>query len=255
MRGSLPGKEKSAVEKGREYEPERLFFEKVHTCPICEKEFPSITVRMSAAYPEGTDIDMRPRYKNIDIAKYRVMECPWCGYANLDKFFHKITKREILLLKDKLIVPEVIEPENTGEREYADAYPMYRSALRCSLLSGAKKSERAYIALYTAWLLRGWREAEIKKNDPEADIHIMSLGAENKVLKYALQYFTLARQEEIFPICGLEETTFDYLLAALSYGQGNYKDAMRLVTGVLRDRSLPANLRIMAEDLRDAMRK
>ena len=128
--------------------------------------------------------------------------------------------------------------------------------MRNALTSGMKVSKRAYIALYTAWLLRGWREEKelleetVKPEDP------MSQESEKKLLIYALKNFSDAALNEDFPICGIDEPTFYYLLAALSYMTGDNKKAYDYTRISLRSDPPPSvMIRTKSEDLQMAIRK
>ncbi|MDE7188424.1 MAG: DUF2225 domain-containing protein, partial [Lachnospiraceae bacterium] len=56
-------------------------FDKSCTCPICDKEFKTRTVKVGKAKLAGSDLDLRPRYEQIDQLKYDVIMCPFCGYT------------------------------------------------------------------------------------------------------------------------------------------------------------------------------
>ncbi|MBQ9607672.1 MAG: DUF2225 domain-containing protein, partial [Lachnospiraceae bacterium] len=95
MRGELPGQTISTGGKlDLGFDDEALLFDKEYRCPVCKKPFTMKRVRSDEAVSDGRDIDLRPRYKNIDVLKYRVIECPACGYAELDKFFSNINSNE-----------------------------------------------------------------------------------------------------------------------------------------------------------------
>ena len=48
-----------------------FLFDKTQNCPICDCEFKSKTVKIGKAKLIGTDLDLRPKYENIDMLKYR----------------------------------------------------------------------------------------------------------------------------------------------------------------------------------------
>ena len=49
-----------------------FLFDKSCTCPICDKEFKSRTVKVGKAKLSGSDLDLRPRYEQIDLLKYTI---------------------------------------------------------------------------------------------------------------------------------------------------------------------------------------
>ncbi len=264
MRGQLPGDKeinKSHI-SGKDVGPLKsrldpsFFVTKKAYCCICEHEFDSESLMSGKAQSDGFDIDLRPRYKNIDLVLYRVIRCPQCGYSNIDKFFSYLSKTERSMLSKDMIPGFDEETPSFSNRDYENVYPLYRSALRNALSSGMKVSKRAYIALYTAWLLRGWREEKelleetVKPEDP------MSPEAEKKLLSYALKNFSDAAINEDFPICGIDEPTFYYLIAALSHMTGNDKQAYDYTRMSLRcDPPPTVMIRTKAEDLQMVMRK
>ena len=66
-------------------------FDKKYTCPICEHNFTSKTVRSGKARMVRTDMDLRNVYDGIEPLKYDVILCPKCGYAALARFFPNVT--------------------------------------------------------------------------------------------------------------------------------------------------------------------
>ena len=56
-----------------------FLFDKSFTCPICDREFKSRTVKIGKAKLAGSDLDLRPRYEQIDLLKYDIIMCPYCG--------------------------------------------------------------------------------------------------------------------------------------------------------------------------------
>ena len=262
MRGNLPGNTinegpgPAATETVTISNTElSCLFDRKHVCPVCDREFTVKTVKSGTVRSDGMDVDMYQRVVNIDVVKYRVIECPHCGYADMDTTFDRMMDRERKTLKGESLKWSLPDSPSDGEREYEEAFRMYRSAIRCDLIRGAKKGKRAYTALHAAWVLRGWRNmltdmgTKVRSEDP------MSEEEENKLLRYALKNYKEAELTEDFPISGMDEPTFDYLMGALSYETGNITDSGKYVLKALQNKSLKAVIRIMAEDLRDTLRK
>ena len=63
--------EKAKQEKAAVAEPveQDFLFEKSYTCSICDKEFKAKTVKIGKAKLVGTDLDLRPKYENVDMLK------------------------------------------------------------------------------------------------------------------------------------------------------------------------------------------
>jgi hypothetical protein len=64
-----------------------------------------------------------------------------------------------------------------------------------------------------------------------------------------------ARMEENFPICGMDEVTFDYLVAALAYKAEKYDVAMRMLSGVSSSREATDRVKNKAYDLKQMVSK
>ncbi len=254
MRGHLPGgdigkanKERSSDRSPRT-EEQKMLFGRSYTCPVCESEFASPSVMAGKVISGGTDIDLRAKYKNIEPLKYRPVECPKCGYAALDVYFPIISKTGLSAVRENLTAPVMKEPVLT--RTYGEAFHIYHSALRYTLIKSSQSSERGMVSLSMAWLIRSWRESLPEGNEIQGDIRV-TYDTEIKYLKYAHRYLLLAREKERFPIAGMETPNFDYLLAALCHELGDDREAARLINGVLLNRKIPRQLRETAEDLRD----
>ena len=44
-----------------------FLFDKSFTCPLCDREFKARTVKIGKAKLAGSDLDLRPRYEQIDM--------------------------------------------------------------------------------------------------------------------------------------------------------------------------------------------
>lgn len=93
-------------------------------------------------------------------------------------------------------------------------------ALANSIAKQAPDSERAYVALKSAWVLRSWRKSLGKE---EAVKQEKLAKQEDDLLKNAKEGFQQANMKEDYPICGMDEATVDYLVAALSAHCGEYE--------------------------------
>ena len=251
---------KKAQAAGRErkvkgYDEAELLLTKEHTCPVCELQFKTRTPKMSKVIKERDDLDLRPKYGNLDVVKYQVVECPGCGFADLERDFANPTGTAVKLFKTQGMKTVFNASRDEGVREYSDAFKHYKSAIRCNMICASKKGKRGYTMLMTAWLLRGWREEAEMMGETIRDTDIYSTTEEKKLLKYAAMNFLEAESTEDFPIYGINESTFDYLLAALLYETGDIDNSSRLVLRALHNKELKPVYRIKAEDLRDMLKK
>lgn len=227
-------------------------YDKSCTCPICDKEFKTKTVRVGKAKLAGSDPDLRPRYEQIDLLKYDVMMCPFCGYAALSRFFKFVTAPQAQNIKK--MISENFEPQKEKKEIYTydEALERYKLALANAVVKQAKTSEKAYICLKTAWLLRGKAE-HLDKNLPDYEEQKKKCEEEeNEFLHNALDGFIAARQSESFPMCGMDEPTVDYLIAATAVRFEQYDVASRLIASILQSAANPRT-KDKARDLKEMM--
>lgn len=244
--------EKKAVPTVQEQD---LLFDKSYTCPLCDKEFKSKTVKVGKAKLIGTDMDLRPKYEIVDMLKYDVISCPHCGYTALSRFFKFLTapqaKKVKQIISKSYKSPKIIEMTYS----YEVALDRYKLALANAIVKQSKASEKAYICLKTGWLLRGMQEA-LKDNDPEYDKKKKELlDQENEFIKNAYDGFINARQTENFPMCGMDESTVDYLLAVLAMKFEQYDVATRLVASILASTSANPRMKDKAREVKEMLVK
>ena len=70
-------------------------------------------------------------------------------------------------------------------------------------------------------------------------------------MEAAYNGFVEARQNESFPMCGMDEVTIDFLLAELAYRFKKYDVASRMVASILTSVSANARTKDKARDLKD----
>ncbi len=249
-------KKKQVVEKPVPKEPVKigekdLLFDKKYTCPICDSEFLSKTVRTGKVRMRGIDLDLRPDYEEIDQIKYDVIACPECGYSALARYFGKFNKVQAADIKSK-ICANYQKQSYTGEvYTYEEARNRYELALASAMVKNAKNSEKAYLCLRTAWLLRG--EAQnLDETDPDYETTKAKLNEEEMdLLKSALEGFIKARMSEEFPIAGMDSNTLDYLMAALGVETGDYNTSTKIISELLTSRSVNERIKDKARTLKD----
>lgn len=233
-----------------EEESERIFAKSME-CPLCEHKFKLVTPKANKQRRVGMDLDLRPTYQGIDIQKYNVLSCPKCGYSTLSYCWGKLMPMQVKRLNAQLVanfVPQ--EPKEARAYTYAEALDLYRLAMATSLIKDSKISDRAYIILRAAWLLRGWRE-HLPEDDPRvADM----IKEENEYLNFAYEGFTEARMTEDFPMCGMDEVTVTYLIAALACYFGDYAISLKLIAGILTSYAATEHVKDKARELKEMIR-
>lgn len=207
-------------------------FDKSFTCPICDKEFKARTVKIGKVKLSGTDLDLRPKYDQVDLLKYDIIMCPHCGYAALSRFFKFVTSPQAKNIQKAISAS--FKPQAEKETySYDDALERYKLTLVNAIVKQAKPSEKAYICLKTAWLLRGKGE-HLDQNAPDYAEQKKQVDAEeNEFLHNALEGFLAARQTESFPMCGMDEPTVDYLISVIAMRFEQFDVASRLIAGIL----------------------
>ena len=245
-------KEAQAVQKKAEapFDENDVLFDKSAECPICGKEFSFRAVRTGKARLLGQDQDLRPKYEKFEPAKYDVVVCPYCGYATLTRYFAALPAAQVKLVKEG-IGGKVHGVANNPILSYDDAIQRYQLALASSIVKRAKDSEKAYVCLKLAWIIRGKKET-LPDDTPDRDAVIAGLDAdENEALQTAYEGFINARQKESFPIAGMDEITVDYLLAVLSARFGKFDVAQKMIASILMNRTANNRIKDRARDLKE----
>ncbi|MBQ7066693.1 MAG: DUF2225 domain-containing protein [Lachnospiraceae bacterium] len=246
---------KAEVEKDPVQIEQDMLFEKSFTCPICDIDFKSKTVRIGKAKLLKTDLDLRPKYENVDMLKYDVILCPHCGYAALSRYFKFITSPQARLIKEN-ISPNFKHIKEKGViYTYEEALSRYKLTLANAIVKKAKPSEKAYICLKTAWLLRGAAES-LKKDEPDYEQKKAELTKEeDEFLRNALEGFLTARQTEGYPMCGMDETTVDYLIAVLAMRFEQFDISSKLIAGILVSHTATPRMKDKARDVKEMLVK
>lgn len=242
----------AAVKSPEDIEAEMLL-DKKFKCPQCDKQFTSKIVRQGKAKLVRQEMDLRVIYENIDTAKYDVIMCPHCGYAALTRFFNAVTSAQLKLIKDNISLKFQSKEFDGKIYTYDEAIERYQMALINALVKKAKASEKADICLRSSWVVRG----KLESLDPQKDAEeIKKLKIQEKEFaKNAFEGFAKARSTESFPMCGRDEYSTDYLIAALAYENEKYDIAMRMLSGVIAGKNVNPRLKEKARDLKDEIVK
>jgi len=244
--------EKAAEEKHEKVVSEEdLIYAKSFKCPVCDHEFASSMVRVGKNKLVSQDYDLRPRYQLMDALKYDAVMCPLCGYAALNKFFNSITLRQIGAIKEKVSNSFRGAPDKQGVYTYDDALLRHKLSLMCAVVKNAKLSEKAYICLKTAWIIRGKAET-LPEDVPNREEVIANLKVEEKeFMSNAYEGFMEAFSKEDFPMCGMDDITVTYLLADLAFEEGKYDVALRNISNILTRKDASDRIKEKARMLKD----
>lgn len=231
-----------------------VIFDKTFTCPVCDQEFKSKTVRTGKVKLLSADTDLRPKYQMADSLKYDAVVCPSCGFGALNRFFNYMTSTQAKLIKAQISV-NFKGITNEGDiYTYDDAIARHKLALISTIVKHGKSSEKAYTCLKLAWMFRGKAE-----NLPEdtADIEKVKKGLaeeELECLTNAYEGFLAAFSKESFPMCGMDENTVTYLTADLARRIGRYDEASRWISKVLISRDAPERIKEKAREIKELIR-
>lgn len=232
---------------------EDYLFDKKYKCPVCDSDFEAKTVRTGKVRMKGVDIDLRPDYDELDQNKYDIIACPACGYAALARYFPNLNKYQIDDIRLKVCMNYRHEPNKGPIYTYDYAKRLYQLALANAVVKKAKNSEKAYICMKTAWVIRG----ETQRLDPDEEGYEAKRkeneAQEKELLVNALNGFIMARQTEEFPIAGMDSTTLDYLIAALAVETKQKDIASKMVSEILTSRSATSRIKDKARILKEMM--
>lgn len=232
-----------------------FLFDKSFTCPICDREFKARTVKIGKAKLGGSDLDLRPRYEQIDLLKYDIIMCPNCGYAALSRFFKFLTSPQAKNIQKAISSTFKPQQETKETYTYDEALERYKLTLANAIVKQARSSEKAYICLKTAWLLRGKVE-HLDNTQPDYEEQKKACQEEeDEFLKSALEGFLAARQTESFPMCGMDEPTVDYLIAVTAMRFEQYDLTSRLITGILTSTGANPRMKDKARDVKEMLMK
>ena len=232
-----------------------FLFEKSFSCPICNHTFKSIAVRAGKSKLTGTDIDLRAKYDNVEPLKYDVVMCPYCGCTSLARYWGNPTSTQAKNIREKISVNFKPKAYKGNKYTYDEALERYQMALANAIVKGAKASEKAYICLKAGWLLRSKQESLDKASETYEQDMSAARTAEDEYLKNALEGFIAARANEMMPICGMDESTLDYLIAALSIRFKEYERASKLVGNLLVSRNANSRIKEKAYDLKELIKQ
>lgn len=241
--------ERNAARAHKEEKTEKDFiFKKTYSCPVCGTTFKAFKVKSAKPRLLSTDPDMRPVYQYLDVNKYDCVACEHCGYAALSKYFDEISDLQIRLIKEGISSRfKGIKPAEETYT-YDEAIIRYQLALANTVVKKSRVSERAYLCLKLAWLYRGKRNELVA---PDESKKRALYNSEMQYIRKAYEGFKTAQMNEMFPIAGMDEWTFTFLMAELSIECNDLQDAKKLISNIILSQSAPSRVKEKARDLKD----
>ena len=230
-----------------------LLFPKSYTCPVCGNKFTEKKVRSGKMKLLGTDLMLRARYEQLEPLKYGTAVCHKCGYAALDRFFEGLTAPQKKLISENVTPNYKDQPAPEGIQSYEYALEMHKLALLNAVVKKGRSSERAFICLKMAWLCQS-RIENLPEDAPDRDAIIKECQADIKELyKNACEGFATAISTEPFPMCGMDDMTVTYLVAALYMETGEYDKALKMLSEIISSHSAKNTLKDKARDLKEEL--
>lgn len=231
---------------------EDVLFDKSYQCPICDKKFKVKAVRTGKLKLIDQDEEMRPIYENhIDPLKYDAITCPHCGYSALTRYLKPVTTAQLRLIKSEYCANFKGIALEEPCMSYPGAILRHKLSLVCALKRNAKNSEKAYIFLKMAWLIRG----EIESLPDDDSMRSELLKEEMECIEKAYEGFMAAFSKESFPMCGMDEVSLRYTMAVLAHKLGKMEDSVRMLSTVMTSKAASQRIKNKALDLRDQIKQ
>ena len=246
-----------AVETKEETVPkineEDMLFDKSYECPVCTTKFKARTLRTGKARLLGTDIDLRAKFEGIEPLKYDVVLCPRCGFTALTRYFIPIPSVQRKLILENITANFKTREDNNSTYSYEEAINRYKLALANAVVKMGKASEKAFICLRAGWLVRSYTESLCQESPVDTKKIKQTKELEEEFLKNAYEGFSNARQSEGFPMCGMDETTLDYILASLALRLEHFDVASKIISSLLVSPSCNNRMKDKVRDLKEEL--
>ncbi|KAI4448035.1 hypothetical protein C823_002554 [Eubacterium plexicaudatum ASF492] len=234
-------------------EEKKYVFTKKISCTNCGANFNDLRIMNSKLRRKEPDMDLRPRFQFVDSLKYGVTACPYCGFAAPVKSFEQLTSLHQKRIREKITSQFMQREPFAGETlDYATAQGQYELALVCAMVMELPLSEQAHLCLQLSWLIRGrLEEADAEQGLLDETTYKQLQEKQERYYRQAYDLFSKAFTQEDFPICGMDQHTFDYLLAVLSYHFKEYDVAVKFCGSIVQAKGISAKLKDKALMLKD----
>lgn len=248
------GKAAGAKQKVEEKVPveEDFLLDKKMTCKVCDKPFTTRAVKNGSLRRLESDPDLRPRFQFIDTLKYDVTSCPHCGYTAMSRYFDQISPPQAKFVREEIcakFTPGKMKEEPVYT--YNMALDRYKLSLMNTIVKRGKISERAYTCLKIAWILRDVVK-ELPETNENEKVHKANVQKEQEEFyQQAYEGFQMAMSKEMFPMCGMDQNTMDYLLANMSFHFGRYEMASKCLANVISSSEANRKMKDKALDLKE----
>ena len=236
----------------KEPEEKDFLLDKKIKCPVCDNNFVTKQLKSGKLRRLTPDSDLRPNFAHIDTVKYGVTACPKCGYAAFNKSFEHLSSTQIRLIKEGVSSKYTpVEEKQEDTYSYDRALERFKLALVSSLARRAKLSEKSYLCLNIAWLLRSQIATMPEGTDEEKAKKKAKINEYTGFYRQAYDGFIKAMSSEMPPYYGLQTSTLEYMLSNMAIYFKEYDTATKLVGNLISSAATPARIKDKALDLKD----
>ena len=230
---------------------ESFLLEKSVRCTVCDKVFKTKMIKNGRVKRLEPDFDLRPRFMYIDTLKYDVASCPYCGYTAMNRYFEHLSSIQIKLIKEKICANFKQTGEDPAVYDYDTAINRYKLSLFNTLVKKGKTSEKAYTCLKISWLYRGKLEGMDEQDASLEEERKECMEQQEAFYSQAYEGFVKAVSTEMFPMCGMDQTTVDYLLAVMSKHFKRYDIASKCISRILTNSAVSKKMKDRTYDLKE----
>lgn len=239
------------IKETPQLEEKDMIFTKEYECPICYSKFGNKTVLSGKAKLTSVEENLRQKYERIEPLKYDVVACVNCGHAALTRFFKPLSSGQRNLVNESICSNfKGLSDRGHETIDFEEAFERYQLALANSIVKKAKASETAYTCLKAGWLCESWIESLEKAEERDAELIAKVKEYEKEFTENAYEGLSKAVSTEMPPICGMDESTVNYLLAVLALNTGHIDASAKLVSTIITSRTAPSKLKDRARELK-----
>lgn len=221
-----------------------LLYDRPVRCPVCNTVFNARTVKQGVTKMEGTQVNLRPIYKTVDLICYDVVHCEVCGYTALNRNFKKLSDRQVKQVKEKISM-KFIGKKYPEVYSYDIALERYKMALYTDMVIARKEVDKAYLCLKITWLLESLIYQTKSEEEKEGLRQAYQIYVDNAYKGFSKNYSHVT-----FPIFGMNQSTYQYLLGSLAYAAKDLKNTSYWLGKIMLSPISSARIKDKARDLK-----
>ncbi|MDR2531955.1 MAG: DUF2225 domain-containing protein [Oscillospiraceae bacterium] len=196
-------------------------------CPLCGRKFDSNWVLASKLRRQGTDPDMRVRYKDVEPLYYSIVTCPNCLFSAETTTFPEASKKQADAVAQKTAPYRLDTAIKTGsERDTFTVFAGFYLALLCA--PAVQESHELTTAGLWLKISRLYEDCGDKK------MHMYAV-------KQAFDTYTYIYTN--LRINDKQTQQVSYLLGELNFKMGDFDAARRFFFNLKADKDTPSSMR------------